>query len=237
MHEDERKLRVDVLPRWGARRVGEIRRADVLRLIEDTRERGGVSSNRTLALVRVVFQYAVDREELDRPVVGADAWCGVGPVVVWCGDVAGMVRQVAARPPAPRGPAIDERQRAADLRRLAETRAAGRERPRRRSENRGNKKRRPGHPLVGAGASKATNRSPGTITKRFPRRHVRNLAAEQAARQGRATDRARRDSEAGKSRRRRAVVEPPTEPLRGALGASSPRQRCPVETATSWSNV
>jgi hypothetical protein len=28
-------------------------------------ERGGVSSNRTLALVRVVFQYAVDREELD----------------------------------------------------------------------------------------------------------------------------------------------------------------------------
>jgi integrase len=65
VHEDERKLRVDVLPRWGARRVGEIRRADVLRLIEETRERGGVSSNRTLALVRVVFQYAVDREELD----------------------------------------------------------------------------------------------------------------------------------------------------------------------------
>ena len=65
VHEDERKLRVDVLPRWGARRVGEIRRADVLRLVEETRERGGVSSNRTLALVRVVFQYAVDREELD----------------------------------------------------------------------------------------------------------------------------------------------------------------------------
>jgi integrase len=65
VNEDERKLRVEVLPEWGARRVGEIRRADVLRLIEDARERGGVCSNRTLALVRAVFQYAVDREELD----------------------------------------------------------------------------------------------------------------------------------------------------------------------------
>jgi integrase len=65
VREDDRKLRVEVLPGWGARRVGEIRRADVLRLIEDSRERGGVCSNRTLALVRAVFQYAVDREELD----------------------------------------------------------------------------------------------------------------------------------------------------------------------------
>jgi integrase len=65
VNEDERKLQVEVLPRWGERRVGEIRRADVLRLIEDSRERGGVCSNRTLALVRAVFQFAVDREELD----------------------------------------------------------------------------------------------------------------------------------------------------------------------------
>jgi integrase len=65
VREDERKLRVEVLPKWGARQLGEIRRADVLRLIEDSRERGGVCSNRTLALVRAVFQFAVDREELD----------------------------------------------------------------------------------------------------------------------------------------------------------------------------
>lgn len=65
VREDERKLRVEVLPGWAARRVAEIRRADVLRLVEDSRERGGVCSNRTLALVRAVFQYAVDREELD----------------------------------------------------------------------------------------------------------------------------------------------------------------------------
>ena len=65
VREAARKLRIEVLPAWGARRVGEIRRADVLRLVEESRERGGVCSNRTLALVRAVFQYAVDREELD----------------------------------------------------------------------------------------------------------------------------------------------------------------------------
>lgn len=65
VREAKRKLQVEVLPGWGARRVREIRRADVLRLIEDSRERGGVCSNRTLALVRAVFQFAVDREELD----------------------------------------------------------------------------------------------------------------------------------------------------------------------------
>lgn len=64
VREDERKLRVEILPAWGARQVSEIRRADVLRLI-DVRERGGVSSNRTLALVRATLQYAVDREELE----------------------------------------------------------------------------------------------------------------------------------------------------------------------------
>ena len=65
VRENERKLRVEVLPTWGVRRVEEIRRADVLRLVEQSRERGGVCSNRTLALVRTVFQYAVDREEMD----------------------------------------------------------------------------------------------------------------------------------------------------------------------------
>ena len=65
VREEERKLKAEVLPGWGMRTVAEIRRADVLRLVEEARERGGVCSNRTLALVRGVFQYAVDREELD----------------------------------------------------------------------------------------------------------------------------------------------------------------------------
>jgi integrase len=65
VREAERKLKVEVLPKWGMRTVAEIRRPDVLRLVEESRERGGVCSNRTLALVRGVFQFAVDREELD----------------------------------------------------------------------------------------------------------------------------------------------------------------------------
>ncbi len=65
VRESERKLTVEVLPSWGTRTVAEIRRADVLRLIEEARKRGGVCSNRTLALVRSAFQFAVDREELD----------------------------------------------------------------------------------------------------------------------------------------------------------------------------
>jgi hypothetical protein len=55
VREAERKLKVEVLPKWGMRAVAEIRRADVLRLIEEARERGGVCSNRTLALVRGVL--------------------------------------------------------------------------------------------------------------------------------------------------------------------------------------
>jgi len=45
--EEKRKLKVEVLPSWGMRVVAEIRRADVLRLVEEARERGGVCSNRT----------------------------------------------------------------------------------------------------------------------------------------------------------------------------------------------
>jgi hypothetical protein len=63
VHEDERKLQVEVLPRWGARRVTEIRRADVRRLIEEARERRRRVLEPHPGAGR--FQYAVDREELD----------------------------------------------------------------------------------------------------------------------------------------------------------------------------
>jgi len=60
--EDERKLRVEVLPVWGSRQVGEIRRADVRELLETiVRERGGVCANRTRALVSKVFTFAMER--------------------------------------------------------------------------------------------------------------------------------------------------------------------------------
>lgn len=55
-----------ILPAWGGRPAAEIRRADVLRLLEEVSEaRGGVTGNRTLSVARRVLAWAVDREELD----------------------------------------------------------------------------------------------------------------------------------------------------------------------------
>lgn len=59
-------LEACILPLWGSRPAVEIRRAEVLRLLEATREaRGGVTGNRALSVARRVLAWAVDREELE----------------------------------------------------------------------------------------------------------------------------------------------------------------------------
>jgi integrase len=70
--EDERKLRVEVLPAWGTRKASEIRRRDVIALLEEIAEtRGGVCANRTQALLSKLFKFAIERELLDAtPVAG-----------------------------------------------------------------------------------------------------------------------------------------------------------------------
>ncbi len=70
--EDERKLRVEVLPVWGSRLAAEIRRADVRELLEQiAEERGGVCANRTHALLSKVFAFGVERERVEaNPVYG-----------------------------------------------------------------------------------------------------------------------------------------------------------------------
>ncbi len=70
--EDERKLRVEVLPVWGSRPAGEIRRADVRELLERiAAERGGVCANRTRALLSKVFAFGVEKERVEsNPVYG-----------------------------------------------------------------------------------------------------------------------------------------------------------------------
>jgi integrase len=70
--EDERKLRVEVLPVWGSRPAAEIRRADVRKLLEQiAEERGGVCANRTHALLSKVFAFGVERERVEaNPVYG-----------------------------------------------------------------------------------------------------------------------------------------------------------------------
>ena len=70
--EDERKLRVEVLPVWGGRPAAEIRRADVRALLERiAKERGGVCANRTRALVSKVFSFGIEKEQVEaNPVYG-----------------------------------------------------------------------------------------------------------------------------------------------------------------------
>jgi integrase len=70
--EDERKLRVEVLPVWGSRSASEIRRADVRSLLERiAAERGGVCANRTRALLSKVFSFGIEKERVEaNPVYG-----------------------------------------------------------------------------------------------------------------------------------------------------------------------
>jgi integrase len=61
--EDERILKKDVIPEWGRRKAREITRRDVIRLLDGIVDRGaGIMANRTLALVRRMFNFAVSRD-------------------------------------------------------------------------------------------------------------------------------------------------------------------------------
>jgi integrase len=61
--EDQRILQRDVLPVWGQRKAREITKRDVLRLLDGIVDRGaGIMANRTLAVVRKMFNFAVGRD-------------------------------------------------------------------------------------------------------------------------------------------------------------------------------
>ena len=64
--EDERALRVEVLPSWKDRRVRDLTRRDVRTLIERIADRGSpVMANRVLALVRKMLNFAVDHDWIE----------------------------------------------------------------------------------------------------------------------------------------------------------------------------
>ncbi|MFZ1640513.1 MAG: tyrosine-type recombinase/integrase [Candidatus Contendobacter sp.] len=64
-HADERILNKEILPQWGTRKARDITRRDVIALLDNIVERGPILANRTLALVRKLFNFAVDRAILD----------------------------------------------------------------------------------------------------------------------------------------------------------------------------
>ncbi|MCZ6858995.1 MAG: integrase arm-type DNA-binding domain-containing protein, partial [Alphaproteobacteria bacterium] len=64
--EDERMLNKDVLPAWGMRKAKSITRRDVILLLDGIVERGSpIQANRTLAVVRRMFNFAISRDILD----------------------------------------------------------------------------------------------------------------------------------------------------------------------------
>lgn len=59
----KRRIELHVLPHWGARKLADIRRADVRDLIEGIE--GDVLPNRVLTVVRTVFRYALSRDWIE----------------------------------------------------------------------------------------------------------------------------------------------------------------------------
>ncbi len=64
--EDERMLNKDVLPTWGKRKAKSITRRDVILLLDGIVERGSpIQANRTLAVIRKMFNFAISRDIID----------------------------------------------------------------------------------------------------------------------------------------------------------------------------
>lgn len=70
--EDERILNKDIKPAWGKRKAKEITRRDVIILLDKIKERGApIQSNRTLACIRRMFNFAVERDIIQANPCGA----------------------------------------------------------------------------------------------------------------------------------------------------------------------
>lgn len=63
--EIERILNKDVLPKWASRKAREITRREVISLLDSIAERGPIMANQTLAVIRKMFNFAVDRAILE----------------------------------------------------------------------------------------------------------------------------------------------------------------------------
>jgi integrase len=65
--ERDRLLRVEVLPKLGDKRIGDVTKADILRLLEGMVGRGSaVNANRLLAVLRRMFNWCISRGLVDK---------------------------------------------------------------------------------------------------------------------------------------------------------------------------
>jgi integrase len=67
------RLENDIFPQWGARPITEISRADVRELVEGIANDRPIAANRTLAVVRRIFNWSCKKDRLDvSPAFGVD---------------------------------------------------------------------------------------------------------------------------------------------------------------------
>lgn len=73
--EDQRILKKDILPGWRTRKAESITRKDVVNLLDSIASRGApIAANRTLAVIRKMFNFAVSRSLVNQsPCVGVQA--------------------------------------------------------------------------------------------------------------------------------------------------------------------
>lgn len=72
---DERCLNKDVKPRWGKQKASDITRRDIILLLDEIKDRGSpIAANRTLACVRRMFNFGIERDIISAsPCVGVKA--------------------------------------------------------------------------------------------------------------------------------------------------------------------
>lgn len=64
--EDERLIQKEILPRWRKRKASSIKKREIILLLEDIAERGApITSNRTFALIRRIYTYAIEKDILE----------------------------------------------------------------------------------------------------------------------------------------------------------------------------
>jgi len=72
--EIERALKSEIVPRWGKRKVADIRRRDFLLILDEIVDRAPIMANRVLAYTRKMFSYAVKRDVIEaNPFMGMEA--------------------------------------------------------------------------------------------------------------------------------------------------------------------
>lgn len=65
--EDERLIQKEILPKWGKRKASSIKRREIILLLEEIAARGApIVANRTFALVRRIYNFAIERDILDQ---------------------------------------------------------------------------------------------------------------------------------------------------------------------------